>query len=241
MTGICHLTVAVSLTLKLIFGVPDCCSDSSGTWPSTLELFSVSDGVSVWGGEGSFWLSTSVLGSGCSLEGNPAGFSQLDSDMRREFNSSLFSPSMKSHIKMVENQLFIFFTSRLWVVVISISLRTYCLYPGATRRALRKCNINKCTITFELQLIYTKTEIINRWWWWWWCRGWTSSLEPSWFLPSRFCERKTKMKYVVWDRSCDHISGVVSEELHLLLVSCNSTCVLHPSELPPRPVLVDVL
>lgn len=49
------------------------------------------------------------------------------------------------------------------------------------------------------------------------------------------------MEYFVWDRSCDHIKGVVSDELHLLLVSCNSMCVLHPSELPPRPVLVDVL
>lgn len=67
----------------------------------------------------------------------------------REFNSSLFSPSMKSHITMFKN-VFVFFTSSLWVVVICISLRTYCLCPGATWRALQKCNINKSTIIFDL-------------------------------------------------------------------------------------------
>lgn len=81
-TGICHLTVAVSLTLKLIFGMLDCCVGSSVSWASTLEVFSVADRASVWGEGGSSWLSTSLLG--CSLEGNPVGFSQLDSDVRKK-------------------------------------------------------------------------------------------------------------------------------------------------------------
>lgn len=52
---------------------------------------------------------------------------------------------------------------------------------------------------------------------------------------------KIKTKIWVLCGSCDHVKGVVSDDLHLLLVCCNSMCVLHPSDLPPRPELVGVL
>lgn len=87
---LCRLAVAASLTRKVPPG--DCCWASSGTRASTPEGPPGADGASVSGaGDSSSSSSTSFLDSGCSAEGNPAGFSQLDSDVRGNV-SGVFGP-----------------------------------------------------------------------------------------------------------------------------------------------------